>query len=168
MSGFRLAVARIGTLLLTCVVVFGIGFWFLLQGQEMDNVRQERRWHRLQNQATEGKAAFKARPLFREEVTRLEQEADRWLSSAPPGGGISEMLRHLGRIGTGSGVTLQQYPSGESTRVTVRGSRPQMLAFFAALHEDRYPFVADDFELFVEDATGLLQADFAVDPAGRR
>ncbi len=170
MKNLGLAAARLAILLLTCGAVFWLGSRFLLRGQEVANARAEQGWHALQNKANEGRAALKSLPLFREEVGRLELEADKLLSAAPAGAsgtsGISELLSHLGRIGTASGVTLQQFGDDESetaAQVTVRGSRRQLLAFFTALRDDGYPFIADDLELFlVEGMTGVLQADLAV------
>ncbi len=151
----------------TCGVVFGLGSWFLLQGQELDNARLEQKWHRLQNQANEGKAAFKARPLFREEVGRLEQEAERWRPAAPAEGGLSELLLHLGEVGTRRGVTVEHHDGDgpESARITVSGSRQRLRGFFGALSGDLYPFVAGDLEISVVEGTEVLKAELVVSPA---
>ncbi len=162
-------------LLVTCLVVFGVAHYAVLQPKQLENTRQEREWHQLQNKVNEARAAFKARPLFREEVGRLEQEADRWLSAAPADGGRPELLAHLAQVGTAKGVTLERRASPgdegpeEAAHITVRGSRRQIKSFFGALSGDIYPFVAGDFELYpVEDAAGAFQADFTVSPAPAR
>ncbi len=152
-------------LLLTCGVVFGIGSCAVLQPEQLDNERQERRVVESQHKVNEGRAALKSRQLFREEVGRLEQEADRWLSAAT-GRGLSELLSHLDGIGTACGVSLERHggdASQNAARITVRGSKRQVLAFFAALRDDMFPFVADDLELFaVLGETDALQANLVV------
>ena len=169
---FLIAVARLATLLGSCGLVFGLGSCAVLEpGQQMQNARQLSTLYGLQNKVNEGRAAQRNLPLFREEVEHLEQEAEELLAASPAGGGITELHSQLGRISRASGVTLQRHdPSsagGEDSEIaaeiTVRGSARQVLAFFAALRDDEYPFIADDLRLFpVEDTTDVLQADLVV------
>ncbi len=50
-----------------------------------------------------------------------------------------------------------------AARITVRGTARQVLAFFAALGDDRYPFVADGLRLYpVAGSADVLQADLVV------
>lgn len=158
-------------LLLTSGLVFGVGYWFVLQPGQVQNERLEVTLIGLQNKTNEGRAALRSLPLFREEVNRLELEREKLLSGVPAGGGLSELLDHLRRISMASGVTFVHHPpstsSGEdskiATRITVRGSTRQVPAFFAALSDDEYPFVGDDLRLSpVEGTTGVLQADLVV------
>lgn len=156
---------RLAIFAVACAVVFGIGLYAVLQPAKQQNLRQDHERIVLQNKVNEGRAAKRSLPLFREEIGRLEQEADRWLSQAPAGSGLAELLSHLGPIATKSGVTLESSVDDVETaaRLTVRGSRQQVRAFFGALSGDDYPFVAGDFQLFaVEGVTGVLQADFVV------
>ncbi len=163
---------NLAILLLTCGLVFWLGSRVVLQPEQLDNARQEQKLRELQRQVNEGRAALKALPLFREEVARLEQEADRWLSAVPAGSGVAELLSRLSEIGMASGVTLEGRAAAASdesetaAQVTVSGSRRQMRAFFAALRDEVYPFVAGEFELFpVEGKRDLLQAGLVVSPA---
>ncbi len=167
MKGFPGVLSRIAILLLTCGVVFGIGSWILLRGQQTQNARQEITLAGLQRETNEAKAAKRALPRFREEVKRLEQEANK-LSAAAAGGGISELLPRLRRISTASGVTLQRLVSSSggddpeiAARITIRGSTRQVLAFFAALRQ--VPLIADDLGLLaVEGKADVWQADLVV------
>ncbi len=166
---------NLAILIVACGVVVGAGHYALLQPKQLQNARQERSWHELQNKVNEARAAFKARPLFREEVGRLELEAGRWLTAAPADGGIPELLAHLRQVGMAKGVTPERRPSpggeepGDAARITVRGSRRQVKSFFGALSGDVYPFVAGDLELFpVEGTADAFQADLTVSPSPGR
>ena len=176
MRRFLIAVARLVILLFACGAVFWFGHWFVLRGQEMRNARHENTLLGLQREVNEGRAAKRTVPLFREEVERLELEAekleaDELPSDLPAGGGLPELLSEIRRICRASGVTLErQEPtaSGDDgseigAHITVRGRGRQMLAFFAALGDDPYPFAADDLRLSPDTGTtGVLQADLFV------
>ncbi len=172
MKLFLIVVARLAILLVSCGVVFGVGSWAVLRpGPQLENAKHENTLHGLQRKVNEGRAAKRALPLFREEMKRLEHEAQERLATSPAGGGFTELLSQLRRISTASGVTLQRHErstaasndSDIAARITLRGSTRQVLAFFAAIRDDKYPFIADDLELFrVEDGTDVLQADLVV------
>ena len=169
MKSLLAAAGRLAIFLVTFVAVLGLGDWILLRpGPRRENERLEATLSHLQNKINEGRAAQRALPLYREELKRLEEEAERLLSAAPAGAGPSELPTQLRRISAASGVELATPASEEdvpesAARVRVRGTRRQVLAFFAALRDDPYPFVADDLELVpVEDTADFLQADLVV------
>ncbi len=85
-------------------------------------------------------------------------------------GGLSELLLHLGEVGTRRGVTVEQYDGDtpDTARIRVRGTRRQLRGFFGALSGDLYPFVAGgDLELSTVEGMDVLQAELVVSTTQR-
>ncbi|HEV2855824.1 MAG TPA: type 4a pilus biogenesis protein PilO [Thermoanaerobaculia bacterium] len=97
------------------LVLFGLGWWRLVQPLRDDYAVQEAKLAELQNKIQEGRAARQELPKFREEVRQLELELDKLLRILPARRNTPDLMRRIRSLTEQGDFTLQSFTPGGFT-----------------------------------------------------
>jgi Tfp pilus assembly protein PilO len=93
-------------------LVFGIGFWQLIQPMDDQIAGQKAKIQELQTKIQEGRAAKQKLPMFREEVRQLELELDKLLRILPARRNTPDLLRRIRSLAEQGDFTLKGFTPG--------------------------------------------------------
>lgn len=94
------------------VLLFGAGYWRLLQPLREDYDRAEQQLAGLQSKIQEGRAAKAELPKFREEVRQLELELDKLLRILPARRNTPDLMRRIRTLAEQGDFTLKKFNPG--------------------------------------------------------
>ena len=93
-------------------LLFGAGYWRLLQPLREDYDRAETQLAGLQSKIQEGRAAKAELPKFREEVRQLELELDKLLRILPARRNTPDLMRRIRSLAEQGDFTLKKFNPG--------------------------------------------------------
>jgi type IV pilus assembly protein PilO len=121
-------------------LLFGAGYWRLLQPLREEYDRQEGVLQGLQTKIQEGRAARQELPKFREEVRQLELELDKLLRILPARRNTPDLMRRIRSLAEQGDFTLKRFNPGVLTEkefysewpiaVNVEGTYHNLALFF--------------------------------------
>lgn len=91
------------------LLLFGAGYWRMLQPMREDFDRQEIKLSELQNKLQEGRAAKQELPKFREEVRQLELELDKLLRILPARRNTPDLMRRIRSLAEQGDFALKKF-----------------------------------------------------------
>jgi len=94
------------------LLLFGAGYWRLLQPLREDYDRAETQLAGLQSKIQEGRAAKAELPKFREEVRQLELELDKLLRILPARRNTPDLMRRIRSLAEQGDFTLKKFNPG--------------------------------------------------------
>jgi Tfp pilus assembly protein PilO len=97
------------------LVLFGVGYWRLLQPKRDDYDRLEAKLAELQTKIQEGRAARQELPKFREEVRQLELELDKLLRILPARRNTPDLMRRIRSLAEQGDFSLKKFNPGTLT-----------------------------------------------------
>lgn len=97
------------------LVLFGLGWWVVIQPLKEEYETQEAKLAELQNKIQEGRAARQELPKFREEVRQLELELDKLLRILPARRNTPDLMRRIRSLTEQGDFTLQSFTPGGFT-----------------------------------------------------
>ena len=122
------------------LLLFGAGYWRLLQPMREDYDRSEAQLASLQSKIQEGRAAKQELPKFREEVRQLELELDKLLRILPARRNTPDLMRRIRSLAEQGDFTLRAFTPGVLTdkefysewpiKVDLDGSYHNLALFF--------------------------------------
>jgi Tfp pilus assembly protein PilO len=90
-------------------IIFGLGWWRLIQPIKDDIARGEGTLAELQTKIQEGRAAKQQLPKFREEVRQLELELDKLLRILPARRNTPDLLRRIRSLAEQGDFALKRF-----------------------------------------------------------
>jgi len=97
------------------LLLFGAGYWRLLQPMREDYDRAESQLAGLQSKIQEGRAAKQELPKFREEVRQLELELDKLLRILPARRNTPDLMRRIRSLAEQGDFSLKKFNPGTLT-----------------------------------------------------
>jgi type IV pilus assembly protein PilO len=97
------------------LLLFGIGYWRLLQPKRDEYDRLEAKLAELQTKIQEGRAARQELPKFREEVRQLELELDKLLRILPARRNTPDLMRRIRSLAEQGDFSLKKFNPGTFT-----------------------------------------------------
>jgi len=97
------------------LLLFGVGYWRLLQPKRDEYDRLEAKLAELQTKIQEGRAARQELPKFREEVRQLELELDKLLRILPARRNTPDLMRRIRALAEQGDFTLKRFTPGQLT-----------------------------------------------------
>jgi type IV pilus assembly protein PilO len=97
------------------LLLFGIGWWRLLQPLRGEYAGLEAKLAELQTKIQEGRAARQELPKFREEVRQLELELDKLLRILPARRNTPDLLRRIRALTEQGDFSLKKFNPGQLT-----------------------------------------------------
>lgn len=97
------------------LLLFGAGYWRLLQPMREDYDRAEAQLAGLQSKIQEGRAAKQELPKFREEVRQLELELDKLLRILPARRNTPDLMRRIRSLAEQGDFSLKKFNPGTLT-----------------------------------------------------
>ena len=97
------------------LLLFGVGYWRLLQPKRDEYDRLEAKLAELQTKIQEGRAARQELPKFREEVRQLELELDKLLRILPARRNTPDLMRRIRSLAEQGDFTLKRFNPGTLT-----------------------------------------------------
>jgi type IV pilus assembly protein PilO len=94
------------------LLLFGAGYWRLLEPMRDDYDRAETQLASLQSKIQEGRAAKNELPKFREEVRQLELELDKLLRILPARRNTPDLMRRIRSLAEQGDFTLRAFTPG--------------------------------------------------------
>jgi type IV pilus assembly protein PilO len=91
------------------LLLFGAGYWRVLQPLRDDYDRSELKLSELQNKLQEGRAAKQELPKFREEVRQLELELDKLLRILPARRNTPDLMRRIRSLAEQGDFALKKF-----------------------------------------------------------
>jgi type IV pilus assembly protein PilO len=91
------------------LLLFGAGYWRVLQPLRDDYDRSELKLSELQNKLQEGRAAKQELPKFREEVRQLELELDKLLRILPARRNTPDLMRRIRSLAEQGDFSLKKF-----------------------------------------------------------
>ncbi|HEV8578511.1 MAG TPA: type 4a pilus biogenesis protein PilO [Thermoanaerobaculia bacterium] len=105
----------LGTGLLIGLLLFGAGYWRMLQPKREEYDRLEAKLAELQTKIQEGRAARQELPKFREEVRQLELELDKLLRILPARRNTPDLMRRIRSLAEQGDFVLKRFNPGTLT-----------------------------------------------------
>lgn len=102
----------LGAGLVIGLLLFGAGYWRLLQPLREEYDRQEAQLASLQTKLQEGRAARQELPKFREEVRQLELELDKLLRILPARRNTPDLMRRIRSLAEQGDFALKKFNPG--------------------------------------------------------
>jgi len=122
------------------LLLFGVGWWRLLQPKREEYDRLEAKLAELQTKIQEGRAARQELPKFREEVRQLELELDKLLRILPARRNTPDLMRRIRSLAEQGDFSLKRFNPGTLTdkeffsewpiNVEVEGTYHNLALFF--------------------------------------
>jgi len=122
------------------LLLFGVGYWRLLQPKRDEYDRLEAKLAELQTKIQEGRAARQELPKFREEVRQLELELDKLLRILPARRNTPDLMRRIRSLAEQGDFSLKRFNPGTLTdkeffsewpiNVEVEGTYHNLALFF--------------------------------------
>jgi type IV pilus assembly protein PilO len=122
------------------LVIFGLGWWRLIQPIKDEITRGEGTLAELQTKIQEGRAAKQQLPKFREEVRQLELELDKLLRILPARRNTPDLLRRIRSLAEQGDFALKRFTPKELSdkeffsewpiEVAIDGSYHNLALFF--------------------------------------
>lgn len=97
------------------LLLFGVGYWRLLQPKRDEYAQLEAKLSELQTKIQEGRAARQELPKFREEVRQLELELDKLLRILPARRNTPDLMRRIRSLAEQGDFTLKRFNPGTLT-----------------------------------------------------
>jgi type IV pilus assembly protein PilO len=97
------------------LVLFGVGYWRLVQPKSDEYDRLEGQLAELQTKIQEGRAARQELPKFREEVRQLELELDKLLRILPARRNTPDLMRRIRSLAEQGDFALKRFNPGTLT-----------------------------------------------------
>lgn len=94
-------------------IIFGLGWWRLIQPVKDEIARGEATLAELQTKIQEGRAAKQQLPKFREEVRQLEMELDKLLRILPARRNTPDLLRRIRSLAEQGDFALKRFTPKE-------------------------------------------------------
>ena len=91
------------------LLLFGAGYWRVLQPMRDDYDRSQLKLSELQNKLQEGRAAKQELPKFREEVRQLELELDKLLRILPARRNTPDLMRRIRSLAEQGDFALKKF-----------------------------------------------------------
>ncbi|MEO6194739.1 MAG: type 4a pilus biogenesis protein PilO [Thermoanaerobaculia bacterium] len=91
------------------LLLFGAGYWRVLQPMRDDYDRSQLQLAELQNKLQEGRAAKQELPKFREEVRQLELELDKLLRILPARRNTPDLMRRIRSLAEQGDFSLKKF-----------------------------------------------------------
>jgi Tfp pilus assembly protein PilO len=102
----------LGVGLVVGALLFGAGYWRMLQPLRDEYDRQEAQLQSLQTKIQEGRAARQELPKFREEVRQLELELDKLLRILPARRNTPDLMRRIRSLAEQGDFALKRFNPG--------------------------------------------------------